>query len=72
MEQLRLKIGGMSCQHCVSAVEASLKKLSGIKKVKVDLAKNQALIKYDDSVNQEQIEEQILEAGYEVEGEVGV
>ena len=38
MEQVTLKVNGMSCGHCVKAVEGSVGELEGVNSVKVDLA----------------------------------
>ena len=37
MTQLRLKIGGMSCQHCVKAVRGLLEQLEGISDLVVEV-----------------------------------
>jgi copper chaperone len=34
-----LKVQGMSCAHCVNAVESSVGELQGVSSVKVDLGK---------------------------------
>jgi copper chaperone len=56
------KIEGMSCGHCVIAVEKELNKLDIKKrKVKIGLAK----IEFDsDKVSEEDIKKSITEAGY--------
>jgi len=63
MEQ-KFKIEGMSCGHCVLAVEKSLNQLNLIKKkVKIGSAK----VKYDpDKVSELDIKSKIEEAGYKV------
>jgi copper chaperone len=38
MEQLTLKVEGMSCGHCVNSIEGSVKELNGVEQVKVQLA----------------------------------
>ena len=38
----RIKIRGMSCQHCVMAVKKALGGIDGIKDVSVDLEKGEA------------------------------
>jgi copper chaperone len=56
------KIEGMSCGHCVMAVEKELKKL-GIKNKKVKIGS--AKIEFDpDKVSEEDIKNSITEAGY--------
>lgn len=63
MEQ-KFKIEGMSCGHCVMAVEKSLSQLNLIKKkVKIGSAK----VKYDpETVSELDIKSKIEEAGYKV------
>lgn len=50
MKKMTLLVGGMSCQHCVKAVEKALLKTDGVESAHVDLAKGQAEISYDESV----------------------
>ena len=38
----QLKISGMSCGHCQSAVESALKSVNGVEQVRVDLANGTA------------------------------
>ncbi|MCG6914353.1 cation transporter [bacterium BMS3Abin03] len=63
MEQ-KFKIEGMSCGHCVMAVEKSLNQLNLIKKkVKIGSAK----VKFDPEIVSElEIKNKIEEAGYKV------
>ncbi len=56
------KIEGMSCSHCVMAVEKELNKL-GIKNKKVEIGS--AKIEFDpDKVSEEDIKNSITESGY--------
>ena len=58
------KIEGMSCSHCVMAVEKELNKLD-IKNKKVEIGS--AKIEFDpDKVSEEDIKNSITEAGYTV------
>ena len=43
-DTLQLSIKGMTCQGCVKGVERALSEVDGVKKVKVDLDKNEAII----------------------------
>ncbi|MDC3418132.1 copper chaperone CopZ [Aquibacillus salsiterrae] len=62
-----IDVKGMSCGHCVSAVESSVKELEGIETVSVDLASNKVTVSFDDSkVQLTAVHEAIEEAGYEV------
>lgn len=68
MEQVTLKVNGMSCGHCVKAVEGSVGELSGVNSVKVDLSTGTVAVEYkSEDVTLDQIKETIDEEGYEVE-----
>lgn len=67
MEQVTLKVNGMSCGHCVKAVEGSVGELDGVNTVKVDLASGTVAVEYkSEQVTVEKIKETIDEEGYEV------
>ncbi|HLR54865.1 MAG TPA: cation transporter, partial [Pseudogracilibacillus sp.] len=53
MTKINLKVNGMSCAHCVSKVEKALQGLQGVEKAKVNLKKETAKVKYDDTVQTE-------------------
>ncbi len=61
-----IKIEGMSCQHCVKAVEQALGELDGISSVKVSLEDKNAVFETDGSASMEQIKQAIADAGYKV------
>jgi copper chaperone len=62
-----LDVKGMSCNHCVNAIESSLKELSGIESVNVDLSGHKVTVTFDESVVQlDQVKEAIEEEGYDV------
>ncbi|MGD6834356.1 copper chaperone CopZ [Sutcliffiella halmapala] len=68
MEQVTLKVSGMSCGHCVKAVEGSVGELTGVNAVKVDLASGTVAVEYkSEDLTLDQIKETIDEEGYEVE-----
>ena len=67
MENIVLKVEGMSCNHCVNAVEGSVGKLSGVTAVKVNLAEGLVNVEYDkNQVALETIKETIDDQGYDV------
>ena len=67
MEQTTLNVQGMSCGHCVKAVEGSVGKLAGVQSVTVHLQENKVDIKYDPvKVTLDQIKETIDDQGYDV------
>lgn len=68
MESVTLNVKGMSCGHCVKAVEGSVGALSGVDQVKVKLEVGQVEVAYDNNqVSLEQIKETIDDQGYDVE-----
>jgi len=67
MENIVLKVEGMSCNHCVKAVEGSVGKLSGVTAVKVNLAEGLVNVEYDkNQVALETIKDTIDDQGYDV------
>jgi copper chaperone len=67
MAQLTLKVNGMSCSHCVNAVENSVGKLEGVRSVKVRLNDGQVDIEFNpDAVKLNQIIDTIEDQGYDV------
>lgn len=67
METITLEVKGMSCGHCVKAVEGSVGKLEGVSAVKVDLDNGKVNVEYDSSkVNLGEIKETIDDQGYDV------
>ena len=71
MKKISLRIGGMSCQHCVKAVEKALLDLPGVQKVLVDLPAAQANLVIDEnSFSWEKAENAIADQEYEYLGPV--
>lgn len=67
MENVTLNVQGMSCGHCVKAVETSVGALTGVQEVKVDLAEAKVTVAFDEaSVTVDQIKETIDDQGYDV------
>ncbi|GAA0839923.1 copper chaperone CopZ [Bifidobacterium pullorum subsp. gallinarum] len=65
MEQVTMKVEGMSCMHCVNSIEGALKQQSI--EGHVDLKAGTVSVKYDETkVNLEEIKEIIEEQGYNV------
>ena len=61
-----LQIEGMGCKHCAATVQNILANQNNIKKAKVNLKKNEALLVYDEEPNWDQLKSDIAEAGYKV------
>ncbi|MDR7000939.1 copper chaperone CopZ [Neobacillus niacini] len=67
MANITLNVKGMSCGHCVNAVEGSVSELQGVKKVKVHLDKGTVDVEFDQNVvNLGKIKETIDDQGYDV------
>jgi copper chaperone len=65
MAEAKIKIEGMSCQHCVMAVKKALGGVPGI--LESDVQIGSAVVKYDESkTNKEEIDAKIEKAGYKV------
>ena len=66
MEKTKLKISGMSCQHCVKTVKDALTALDGVQSAKVNLRKGEAIVRFDESyVNRVNLRDAITQAGFE-------
>lgn len=67
METIALKVEGMSCQHCVNAIEGSVGKLQGVSNVKVSLDQETVEVSFDNSkVTKEDLKNVIEDQGYDV------
>lgn len=64
----RIKIEGMTCQHCVMSVTKALATIPGIKNLKVDLVKGEATFENSQNVPMQSIHKSVEEAGYKVIG----
>ncbi|MZQ82289.1 copper ion binding protein [Paenibacillus sp. 5J-6] len=65
MSNVILKVEGMSCNHCVNAVEKAMKELGA--EGKVNLAGKLVEVEYDENkLSVEAIKEAIEEQGYDV------
>ncbi|MDR1412347.1 MAG: copper ion binding protein [Actinomycetes bacterium] len=67
MEKVIIGVDGMTCAHCESHINTTIRKLPGIKKAKASLKKKEVLVKYEPAqVSVDQIRAAIAETGYEV------
>jgi len=67
MQNVTLNVQGMSCGHCVKAVEGSVGKLEGVNEVIVKLNEAQVDVKFNESqVSLDKIKNTIEDQGYEV------
>jgi P-type Cu+ transporter len=68
IKERTLKINGMTCASCVSAVERSVNKLEGVKNARINLATEKLTVAYDESdLSLDQIKNAIKDAGYSTE-----
>lgn len=65
-DAVSLQISGMSCQHCVRAVESALKNVDGVELERVEVGR--AELKYDPArTNIAEITDAVADAGYSAE-----
>lgn len=62
-----LNIAGMHCAGCVSTIERSLRKVSGVEGASVSLVTGEAMIQHDGLATPEQLAEAVKKVGYEVQ-----
>ncbi|MBE3596899.1 MAG: heavy-metal-associated domain-containing protein [Hydrogenibacillus sp.] len=68
--QAVLKIGGMTCGHCVHSVKQALSALDGVEAVHVELDGGRAEVTYDPSrVDIEAMRRAVEEEGYRLLGQ---
>ena len=61
-----ITVDGMTCGHCVNAVQTEVGKLEGVTDVSVDLSSGQVTIVADAEPDAGAVREAVEEAGYEV------
>ncbi|GIM46222.1 copper chaperone CopZ [Collibacillus ludicampi] len=62
-----LQVNGMSCNHCVNAIESALKEIGGVDSVRVDLDAGRVTVTYDETiVDLNNLKDAIEEEGYDV------
>ncbi|MDF0727649.1 copper chaperone CopZ [Cytobacillus sp. S13-E01] len=67
MEKVTLQVEGMSCGHCVKAIEGSVGELAGVANVKVHLENGTVDVEYNTTdVSLDKIKEAIDDQGYDV------
>ncbi|KOP72041.1 copper chaperone CopZ [Cytobacillus solani] len=67
MEKVTLNVAGMSCGHCVKAIEGSVGELAGVSKVNVQLENGTVDVEYSSTeVSLDKIKETIDDQGYDV------
>ncbi|MGE6489372.1 copper chaperone CopZ [Paenisporosarcina sp. NPDC076898] len=67
VDHVTLKVEGMSCGHCVKAIESSVTEISGVDNVQVHLENGTVDVEFNkDVVEVEQITNTIEEQGYTI------
>lgn len=65
MAKIELQVNGMSCQHCVQAIEKALRELGA--SGQVHLEQRSVVVEYDESrLSLEQVKSAIEDQGYDV------
>ena len=69
MAEVRFQVPGMTCDHCVRAVQEEVGGVAGVVSVEVDLASKDVVVKTDGTtVPQKALADAVLEAGFEPAG----
>ncbi len=66
MKKVKMSISGMHCASCASNIERSLKKVSGVKNVRVNVVMQKGYAEVEDNVSDEELKKAVKRAGYEV------
>jgi copper chaperone CopZ len=69
MNQLKVKVGGMNCNHCKINVETGLKRIQGIEAVVADIINGEVTIK-GDRIDLENVKSVVEDLGYNYSGEI--
>lgn len=62
--QIVLKVGGMTCGHCVARVQKALEQSAGVAEAKVDLDSGTADIRLGEATDTSALIRTVEEAGY--------
>jgi len=62
----RYQVSGMTCSHCVMAVDRELSAVPGVREVQVSLATGVLSVTHDGPLDQEQVAAAVDEAGYQL------
>jgi len=67
MNEIKIKVTGMNCNHCKINVENNLKKISGIEIVVADVINNEVLLK-GEHIDLNQVKDTVESIGYSYAG----
>ncbi|KAF2859345.1 heavy metal translocatin [Piedraia hortae CBS 480.64] len=62
-----LRVGGMTCGACTSAVDGALSPLNGVESVSISLLSERAVVEHDDSIKPEELATAIDDSGFDAE-----
>ena len=68
MTEATYSVSGMTCGHCVNAVETEVGKVAGVASVSVDLEAGRVTLTSEEPVDPAAVRAAIEEAGFEVTG----
>ena len=68
MTEATYSVTGMTCDHCVRAVQTEVGKIAGVSSVSVDLGAGRMTLRSDGPVDDDVVRAAVEEAGYEVAG----
>ena len=68
MTEATYSVSGMTCDHCVRAVETEVAKIAGVASVSVDLPTGHVTLRSDEPVDPAAVRAAVEEAGFEVTG----
>ena len=72
MESLKIKVMGMSCDHCTQTIMRSVGAILGVQQVMVNLEKKEVRVDIDENqTNLMAITSKIVEVGFEMMDEKG-
>lgn len=63
-KMVTLNVSGMTCESCAGTVEKALKKVSGVKEVKVDLKNNKAIVTLASATTSATLIKAVSDAGF--------
>ncbi|ABX06959.1 MAG TPA: copper chaperone [Herpetosiphon sp.] len=66
MKTESFNVPGISCQHCVNAINNEVSAVAGVQNVVVDLASKIVKVESNEQVSRDQLLTAISEAGYDV------
>lgn len=68
MTEATYSVNGMTCDHCVKAVETEVGRIAGVASVSVDLGAGRVTVHSDGPVDPSEVRAAVEEAGFEITG----